>query len=183
MATTYYNTVYSTGGVAATVFTRGLNTNWDAISSSFSGTSYQSTPIAGMLHMRTGGTGDGLRLRNAGGTAWEKVLTGDADQIMWAGRNDTPEGWLQNTSITDRVCAFYGGTNAYSTYGDQGTWTQPTHNHGGDTGTSDDNTISNVVAGTQFAEDSHKHSISGDRTPTTWRPAARVGRAIYPDLT
>lgn len=118
MATTHYDTVYTTSGVADTVFTRGLNTNWTAIKSSFSGTSYPSNDVAGMLHMRTGVTGPGLRVRNSDDTAWHKVLTATASQKIPVYRNDTDEGWLIDaTSATDRVIALKGGSGAYNANG------------------------------------------------------------------
>jgi hypothetical protein len=116
MAQNYNDEIYSQATVVDTTMTRVEN-NFAAQKSSFSGTSNPADQVPGMLHMRTGGTGDGLRVRNVDDDAWHKVLTGDANQKMWVYRNDTCEGWTIDATVTDRVLALKGGSDAYNVDG------------------------------------------------------------------
>lgn len=104
-----------------------LENNDNSLKSSFSGSSSPANLSAGQLWQHTI---YGLRVRN-NSSAWLKVLCGDASQKMWVYRNDTCEGWLVDSSVTDRVLAFKGGSNAYNVNGGNtaGTWMSP-HTHG-----------------------------------------------------
>jgi len=139
MAQTYNDEIYSQATVVDTTMSRVEN-NFAAQKSSFSGTSNPSDAVAGMLHMRTGGTGDGLRIRNADDDAWHKILTGTASLKLWMYRNDTDEGWTIDATVTDRVLALKGGSGSYNANGgtNAGSWTvtgfsgtaaNDTHNH------------------------------------------------------
>lgn len=125
MAQNYNNELYSQATVADTTLTR-MENNFAAQKSSFSGVSYPADQVAGMLHMRTGGTGDGMRVRNSGDTAWHKVLTGTASLKLWMYRNDSDEGWtIDAAAPTDRVLSLKGGSDDYNVNGGNtaGTWT------------------------------------------------------------
>ena len=127
MSQNYVDNVYQPDFVIDTTMSN-VDDNFDALKSSFSGTNAPSNQVAGQLWMKTVGN-VGFRYRNYNNTAWEKILTGDANQKMWVYRNDTAEGWLIDATVTDRVLAIKGGSQAYNTAGgtNAGTWTQPSH--------------------------------------------------------
>lgn len=161
-----------------------IENNFAAIKSTFSGASAPSNAVAGMLWMRTGGTGDGLRVRDTANNAWHKVLTGSAALKIWAYINAVDEGWKIDATITDRVIALKGGSNAWNVNGGTlaGTHTQPNHDHGGATDV-DTSTLQDQGSGSNTNTPRHDHDINGDATAATWRMAAAVGIMIYPDLT
>ena len=126
MAQTFTDNCFIAAGVAQTDM-QNIETNFAAIKSSFSGTSSPSDVVGGMLwHDSTA-----RKVRNYANTGWLISLLGDASQKMWVYRNDTCEGWLIDSSVTDRVIALKGGSNAYNVNGGVtgGTWTQPNHTH------------------------------------------------------
>jgi hypothetical protein len=95
---------------AATAFGQAEE-NDNSLKSLFSGASAPSNAVAGMPWYHTS---KGLRIRNAANSAWLKVLQGDATTKTWFYRNDTAEGWLVDTSVTDKVLAIKGGTGLYN---------------------------------------------------------------------
>jgi len=60
-----------------------------------------------------------------------RVLLGGASLKLWVYSNSAQEGWVIDTSVTDKILALKGGTEAYNTTGGStaGTWTQPNHTH------------------------------------------------------
>ena len=126
MAQTFTDNCFIAAGVAQTDM-QNIETNFAAIKSSFSGTSSPADAVGGMLwHDSTA-----RKVRNYANSAWLISLLGDASQKMWVYRNDTCEGWVVDSSVTDRVLAFKGGSNAYNVNGGNpgGTWTQTSHTH------------------------------------------------------
>lgn len=121
MAQTFTADWYSQSANAHTAFGQA-EANDLALKSSFSGSSAPSDVVAGQLWYHTS---KGLRIRNAGNSAWLKALQGDAYNKTWFYRNDTSEGWIIDSSLTDRVIAIKGGSAAFNVSGGTagGTWT------------------------------------------------------------
>ena len=112
MAQTYNDDVYASTHVAATDL-QNMENNFAALKSSFSGTSSPSNVVGGMpWHDSTA-----RKIRNYANSAWLVSLLGDASQKMWVYRNDTCEGWLVDSSITDVALAIKGGSQAYNVNG------------------------------------------------------------------
>jgi len=138
MSQTWTDNCFNAAGVAQTDM-QNIENNFAAIKSSFSGTSVPSfTLVGGMLWCDQDSNNDSspsdhtmLKVRKYDNTGWVNVLLGDSSQKMWVYRNDCGEGWLIDSSVTDRVIALKGGTNAYNVNGgvNGGTWTQPNHTH------------------------------------------------------
>ena len=107
-----------------------------------------------------------------------------ASNYIWVYRNTAMTGWAIDATFADRVLAFKGGTAAYNVTGGSvaGTWTQPNHDHGGTTSSPSATTTTNLIAGQNVASDGHTHTITAGATASTWRPAAAVGTAQYPDV-
>lgn len=190
MAQSFTDNPYSQATVVDTTMS-AMENNDLALKSSFSGSSNPANAVAGMLHMRTGGTGDGLRVRNSGDSAWHKVLTGTASLKLWMYRNDTDEGWTLDASApTDRVLSLKGGSNAYNVNGGTtaGNWTftatVPYDGWGQD--------ASSGAAGELLVSDQANtwaagniNAASASRSITVIgsnRIAAAVGTLQYPDL-
>lgn len=101
---------------------------------------------------------DLLRIRNAANGSWYGVMHADASQQIWVYRNDAMSGWVVVTSVTDKVLAIKGGSQAYDVTGGTtaGTWQQPghtlslseipSHDHGG--------------GGSTGSAGSHNHSVN-----------------------
>ena len=194
MSQTFTDDWYAQSYNAASAFVNS-EANDVALKSNFSGASAPSNVVAGMSWYHTS---KGLRIRNAANAAWLKTLQGDATSKTWFYRNDVAEGWLIDTSVTDRVLALKGGSLAYNANGgtNAGTWTiagltNGTHTHSV-SGNSDN--ASGTGSGPSFgaAGDSgtHYHAMtitSGSATGTvtsdaSHRPAAAIGTLQYPDL-
>lgn len=122
MAQNYTEDVYASGHVGATDL-QNIENNFAVQKSSFSGASSPSNPVAGMQWFDT--TNTALRLRDSGNAAWLAFLTGDSSQKLWIYRNDSVEGWAIDATVSDRVLAIKGGTQAYNVNGgtNAGTWT------------------------------------------------------------
>ena len=107
-----------------------LEENCKELRKNEAGTSAPGDPDTGQLWYYNGSSYAGLRTRNYS-SAWIKVLCGDASQKMWVYRNNSCEGWRIDTSVTDRVLALKGGSNAYDVNGgtNAGTWTRGSHVH------------------------------------------------------
>lgn len=189
MSQNYNDELYEQSTVADTTLTRVEN-NFAAVKSNFSGSSNPSDGVSGMLHMRTGGTADGLRVRNADNDEWMKILEGDAGQKMWVYRNDTCEGWTIDATVTDRVLALKGGSDAYNANGGTNageTWANllgHTHDFSEGGFNADNGTFTNYGVGDGKSGFSHLIDLEtqGVNSITDLRPAAAVGTLQYPDL-
>jgi hypothetical protein len=136
MAQTWTDDVYAADHAGQTDL-QNMENNFQALKTNFSGASAPSGAVAGMVWYHTS---KGLRIRNAGNSAWIKALQGDAGSKCWFYRNDTAEGWVVDTSVTDRVLAIKGGSQSYNVNGGNpaGTWTisgitvnnESAHTHG-----------------------------------------------------
>jgi hypothetical protein len=209
MAQNYTNDPYSQSTVADTTLTAYEN-NDNCLKSSFSGAAYPSNTVAGQLHMRTG-SHVGLRLRNAGNTAWMKVLEGDAEFQIPVYRNNTCEGWLINAASGDRVMVIRGGTTYTAGGTAAGSWaisglsvpTGGSHTHTptvgyalGDGGINDHYVLywdqeENETYVHNDGSPRHTHTVTNASSShshpsvssnATWRPAAYVFTLQYPDL-
>jgi hypothetical protein len=183
---------------------QNIENNFGCVKSNFSGASSPSNAVAGMFWYHST---YGLRIRNAGNTSWQKVLQGNVYGKMWIFRNDTSEGWLIESSVTDKVLAVKGGTQAYNVSGGNtaGAWvvsglasatesadhshTVPNHSHVVDTISIDIQAGGTLVAtavpgggstSTGGISSGHSHTITQGGA---WRPSAAVGTLQYPDLT
>ena len=94
---------------------QNLENNFAALRSAFSGAAAPSSPVEGQIWMDTGS--NALKRRNAGNTAWLADLIADADQKVPVYRNDTCDGWLIDSTVTDRIVALKGGTGAFNANG------------------------------------------------------------------
>ncbi len=170
---------------------------FETLRTNFSGSSAPSNAIEGMLWRDT----NKKLLKLRGVSAWFGLMHGSVNQKIWVYRNDTDEGWVIDSTVTDRVLAVKGGGQAYNVNGGSlaGTWTVPTpdhrhtisadgghsHERGVNVGTnrgwsitahdSTDHYITNAVG-------NHSHSGNTGYATTsvsTWRPAAAVGTLQY----
>ena len=123
--------VYQLTGKTANSVMTDIENMLDTLRSNFSGSSAPSDLVAGNLWFNTDSGHEGMRVRNSDNAAWLALLMGDANQKIPIYRNDTCEGWDIDTSVTDRVIALKGGSNAYNANGgtNAGTWVQPNHTH------------------------------------------------------
>jgi len=104
-----------------------IENNFAALKSAFSGTSQPSNVVPGMRWFDT--TKKLLKLRNQADSGWLGLMNGDANTKIWIYANAAADGWVVDSSVTDRVLAIKGGSNAYNVSGGvvAGTWTQPSH--------------------------------------------------------
>jgi hypothetical protein len=120
MAQTFTDNTYDGTHNAATDL-ENMEDNFAALKSSFSGTASPGSAVTGQLHMDT--DNHVLKMYD---TAWRGLMHGDTSQKIWVYRNDAMDGWMVDSSVSDRVLAFKGGTT-YTTGGaGAGSWT---HGH------------------------------------------------------
>lgn len=165
---------------------QAVENNVLCLKSSFSGASAPANQVAGMLHMRTTAN-KGLRVKNADNNAWLKLLEGDASFKIPVYRNDTAEGWLIDSSVTDRVVALKGGSQAYNVNGGNpaGTWTVPTdhehktpgHQHYLSTGNASSNERSNT-SNDKVGTDNYDNRLTGQNNKQTYAGTTHWG-AVY----
>jgi hypothetical protein len=183
---------------------QAIENNFETLRTLFSGSGSPANPIAGMPWAHPGGV-NGLRMRDVANAAWLAVLVGDADYKVWLYRNDAAPGMQIDTTVSDRVLAIKGGTQAYNVAGGTGagSWTitglsnstAGAHAH---TGSGTTSTVSQTSAYasalTQNGANVHNHTYSFttsyDNAHThniahagTSRPAAAVGTLQKPVLT
>lgn len=131
MSQDWSTNVVDWSGVTAQTTMNNIELMLATLRSNFSGSSAPANLVAGNFWFNTATGHEGMRIRNADDDAWLKILEGDASSKVWFYRNDTCEGWVVDTSVTDRVLSIKGGSNAYNVNGGNtaGTWTQPDHVH------------------------------------------------------
>jgi hypothetical protein len=108
---------------------QNMETNFETIRSSFSGASQPANAIAGMPWFDT--TNKTFKIRNNANNAWMGVMYGTASTKIWIYLNAAGDGWTVDGSLTDRVIAIKGGSQAYNVAGANpaGSWTLPAHTH------------------------------------------------------
>jgi len=102
---------------------QNIEENFQCLITNFSGSTAPTSPVAGQSWYDS--TKYVMKHRNSTNNAWLASLHGSTLCELWMYRNDSDEGWIINSSVTDRVLALKGGTNAYSTDGGgvAGSWT------------------------------------------------------------
>lgn len=107
---------------------QNMENNFAALKSCFSGTGAPSNIVPGMLWFDTDDYV--MKTRNAGDSAWLGLMHGDSNQKIWIYRNSAMDGWVVDSSVTDKVLALKGGSTYTTGAATAGTWTQPNHTHG-----------------------------------------------------
>lgn len=92
-----------------------MKNNFAALQSNFSGTAAPTSPVAGQGWTDTGS--DTHKRRNANNDDWLADLHGDINFKIPVYRNDTCDGWIIDATVTDRVIALKGGSDAYNANG------------------------------------------------------------------
>ena len=114
MSQTYTINSFQSNHVAQ-VDIANMESNHECHRSFFSGNSAPPNPVAGHPWFDTA---DQLpKIRNDGNNAWIAILTGTVSQKIWIYRNNTDDGWLIDSGVTDRVLAVKGGSAAYDVSG------------------------------------------------------------------
>ena len=135
MAQNWKDTSYASSNVAVSDLT-DFETNFAVLRSNFSGTSAPSAGIleAGLFWFDT--TDKVMKIRNAANNGWQGLMYGDVDTKIWVYLNSAPDGWVQDSSPTDRVVAVKGGATYVTGGAGAGSWTMSgmtsnpnTHNH------------------------------------------------------
>jgi len=114
MSQNYVDNVFTSTGQVQSQMAQ-IENNFAALKSIFSGTSAPPDTVAGMLWFHT--TNKIPKLRNNANDAWLGIMQADASHKLWVYRNTAPDGWVVDSSITDKVLALKGGTQAYNANG------------------------------------------------------------------
>jgi hypothetical protein len=195
MSQTWTDNCYDVGHVIATDMT-AIENNMACLKSMFSGASAPSDPVAGTGWFDT--TKKLPKVRNNANSAWLGIMAADSSHKIWVYRNTAPDGWAIDSSVTDRVLALKGGSDAYNVSGGgtAGTWTQPDHTltasecaGGGSVTDSDGNQVISVKTDTSagsavayfasVANDSYEHPNPVNGGPTNFPFANRDGKLSY----
>jgi len=127
-----------------------IKNNFACLKSLFSGPSAPANLVAGMVWYDTT-SGNPTKIRNKANSVWLGIMIADSSHKLWVYRNDAPEGWAIDSSVTDRVLAIKGGGGNYNVNGGQmaGSWVPPDHNL----------SIANVPAHDHGSAGAHQHSL------------------------
>lgn len=181
-----------------------IEDNFNTLKTSFSGSSAPVTDgdystVAGLTWYDT--TNTQLKYRNAANNGWMYLFPGDSSSKIWVYRNDAVEGMVVDTSVTDKLLAIKGGSQAYNVNGGNtaGSWAA-NHTHGPGTYTTDTRHRHGVgSSGGNFDSvdyveipDAVYTDYQGSTTQpvagasgeglSNWRPSAAVGILLKPDL-
>ena len=85
-----------------------IEDNFATLKSNFSGTGNPSSPVAGQAFFHN--TKKNLQIRNQANNAWLGVFYGSTSFKIWKYLNAAEDGWVQDSSITDKVLAIKGGS-------------------------------------------------------------------------
>lgn len=206
MAQTYTEDCFAAGHVGLTDL-QNMENNFHALKTMFSGSSAPSNSTGGMPWFDT--AKKILKIRGSTNGQWFGVLSASATPRFWLFANAAEDGWVVDSSVSDRVLAVKGGAQAFNVAGGSlaGNWTisgttvgqeSALHAHTFQhvhtvttvtiySGTSDMTPVeviaaSSAVNGSTFTGTEstvHTHSFSND---ATWRPLAAVGTVQYLDL-
>jgi hypothetical protein len=145
-------------------------------------------------------TNEVLKSRDVGNSSWYTQLQGTASLKFWVYANAAEDGWIVDSSVTDRLLALKGGAT-YLTAGTQaGSWTWPSHTltiaeipshrHAPQSGYANfmSTTGSQVGGpGDNYGRMDYTDYVGGDgghsHGGTTFRPYAAVGTMQYPVTT
>jgi hypothetical protein len=194
MSQTWTDDVYSSGANYGTSMTN-MENNFATLKSNFSGLTAPSSPPTGQLWYNT--TKKLLCVATSDATnKWRPLFHGTIATKFWIYTNTALDGWVIDSSVTDKVIAIKGGS-----YGDTGgtiggTWLysshtltvaeMPSHSHSSQTFGSggmwfyepEDYTEAyayGLYTGYTGGDQSHDHGSS-------WRPYAAVGTLQRPNL-
>lgn len=121
MSQTFTDDCFAGGHVAQTDM-GNIENNFAAVKSSFSGSSAPADPVP---FMPWGDTGNEIpRFRDVDDEEWLALMPcddgdegGGAKGYIWLYRNNTVDGMVVDTTVSDRVLAVKGGSNAYNVNG------------------------------------------------------------------
>jgi hypothetical protein len=202
MAQTFTEDSFAAGHAGLTDL-QNMENNFMALKTLFSGSSAPANSTGGMPWFDTGKKI--LKIRNSTNGAWLGVHYSGSASRWWVFANSADDGWVVDSSISDRVIGITGGS--YGAVGLQGFWgitgltasgasadhqhTVNVHSHTltmglASVGTTDEAQISvvtDVAASTAvptgYMSADHTHAIFQN---SSWRPAAAVGTLQYLDL-
>jgi hypothetical protein len=115
---------------------QNMENNFLALKTLFSGSSAPANSTGGMPWFDTGKKI--LKLRNSTNGAWLGLMSATTAPRFWVYAHNAEDGWVVETTVSDRVIAIKGGSQAYNATGGtlQGSWTisgttvvGSTHNH------------------------------------------------------
>ncbi len=151
MSQDWTDDVYDKDAYTAHVIMSNIELMFATLKSSFSGTSAPSNQVAGQSWFDT--TKKLQKYRDSTDTVWRGILAGTASLKLWLYLNAAEEGWAIDATVTDRVLALKGGSQAYNVSGgtNAGTWTQPSHQL----------VASEIPAHDHGASGDHTHDITG----------------------
>ena len=206
MSQDWVSNLYTTSTVADTTLSN-MELMFASLFSCLSGTSAPASPVEGTLYRNTTNNS----WRGYTGAAWVGIMHGDANQKMWVYRDSAMDGWVVDSSVTDRVLGLKGGSYYTAGAATAGSWDlahthttgdhalteaeMPSHTHtlnieiGTNWSTGGTAINEQGTGGTEFTSDSagsgsaHNHGSTGSGLSTTWRPSAAVGTLQYVDLT
>ena len=130
MVQDYTADTYDASHVGA-VDLQNIEDNFAALKSSFSGSSSPGNPVAGMVWFDTGNAV--LKYRDVGNSTWYSILVGGTggggagSMKLWVYSNSAIDGWVVDSTVTDKVIAVKGGSTYLAGGVTAGTWTQPNH--------------------------------------------------------
>lgn len=121
MSQTFTDDCFAGAHVAQTDMTN-IEANMAALKSSFSGSSAPSNPVPGMPWFDT--ANEVPRFRDPDDAEWLALMPCDdgdegsgAKGYIWLYRNNTVDGMVVDTAVSDRVLAVKGGSSAYNVNG------------------------------------------------------------------
>ena len=124
MSQTWTDDPFASGNVGQTDL-QNMENNFLAMKSMFSGASAPANAVAGMPWFDT--AQKVKKTRNNDNDAWLGLFHGDASQKILVYDDSVLEGYLRDSSVTDKAVALKGGAT-YTTAGDTaGSFTVPTH--------------------------------------------------------
>jgi hypothetical protein len=135
MSQTYTEDCFAAGHTGLTDL-QNMENNFHCLKTLFSGSSAPANSTGGMPWFDTGKKI--LKLRNSTNGAWLGIHYSSTVPRFWVYGHNAEDGWVVDTTVSDRVIAIKGGSNAYNANGGtlQGTWTfsgatavSSTHNH------------------------------------------------------
>ena len=107
---------------------QNMENNFECLRTLFSGSSAPTNSTGGVPWFDTGKKL--LKIRNSTNGAWLGILSATTAPRFWIYANAAEDGWIVDSSVTDRITAIKGGSNAYNVSGGgvAGSWTT-SHNH------------------------------------------------------
>jgi hypothetical protein len=114
MSQTFTEDSFAAGHVGLTDL-QNMENNFMALKTMFSGSSAPANSTGGMPWMDTGKKL--LKIRNSTNGAWLGILSASTVPRFWLYANAAEDGWVVDSSASDRVIAIKGGVDAYNVSG------------------------------------------------------------------